>query len=333
MLELASVLRDLASKNEAACLAIVVQSGRGPVRAGAKVVFDASGARRAGDAVFSDKLERELGQRAAEAVSAAEPALVDLADEACGATMKVYLEPQQRAHELVVLGRGPVAAALARIGAASGFRVRAVEQGFERMEAPGPSAHVVVATGHEADEAALGAALGGWPASVQLVASSRRAPIVLDALRKMRVPEEKLALVRSPAGLDLGGDSPEEIAVSIIAEILLLRRGGSGRPLSDVKGTRSATVPTTRLPIVSAPTPTLATAPPPAQAPPPKVPSLFSTAPRKPKVKFAMEDSDELKIATSHDEDFRPDDAPPAKPARVTKKTKRSNDDDDESFR
>src|SRR5438094_268789 len=74
---------------------------------------------------------------------------------------------------------------------------------FERFAPLGDGAQVVVATGHEADEEALAAALRGKPASVQLVASSRRLPHVLAALGKAGVPAEALALVRAPAGLDI----------------------------------------------------------------------------------------------------------------------------------
>ncbi len=142
--------------------------------------------------------------------------------------------------EILLLGEGPVASAIARVADASGFRVAHVARDFAGLPAPGPSAHVVVATGHAADEEALAFALRGTPRTVQLVASARRVPLVLDALRGAGVGEEKLALLRSPAGLDLGGDSPGEIALSILAEIVASSHGATGRPLSELKGTRSA---------------------------------------------------------------------------------------------
>jgi xanthine dehydrogenase accessory factor len=294
MLDLAELLRGLASNNEPACLAIVV-AGKRP---GVKAVYDASGARRGGDAAFSDALEKEIGKRAVKAIASGEASLHDLTDDACGASFKVYLEPQRGSAELLLLGHGPVASALERVARASGFNVRAVARDFARLERPGERTHAVVTTGHEADEEALAAVLSGSPASVQLVASSRRVPIVFDALRGMGVSEEKLALVRAPAGLDLGGSSPDEIAVSIVAEILAVRGGGSGRPLSEVKGTRA------KKDGAAAPRSSAADG----------VVDLRRTVPparsrEDNRVhKVTLEDSDQFKLPTRHDEDFRPDD-------------------------
>lgn len=297
MLDLAELLRSLASNNEPACLAIVV-AGKGPVRPGVKAVYDASGARRGGDAHFSDALEKEVGKRAAKAIASGEAALHDLSDDACGAAFKVYLEPQRGSAELLLLGHGPVATALERVARASGFAVRVVPRGFNTLERTGERTHAVVTTGHEADEEALAAVLSGNPATVQLVASSRRAPIVFDALRGMGVSEEKLALVRAPAGLDLGGSSPEEIAVSIVAEILAARGGGSGRPLSEVKGTRARKG---------------GAAPASSEGPDGVVDLRRPVPPPRSREdnrvhKVNLEDSDQFKLPTRHDEDFRPDD-------------------------
>src|SRR4051812_47651164 len=112
MLDLAEVLRDLTSRGESSAVAIVVAAAHGPVRVGTKVVYDGRGKRRAGDALLSDKLERELAERVAAAIEKGEPALVELADDTCGSGIKVYVEPQQRGGELLVLGHGPVADAL-----------------------------------------------------------------------------------------------------------------------------------------------------------------------------------------------------------------------------
>jgi xanthine dehydrogenase accessory factor len=82
---------------------------------------------------------------------------------------------------------------------------------------------VVVATMGRGDEEALAAALAGGAGYVGLVASARRAGVVLRALRERGLTEEALARVRSPAGLDLGPSSQEEIAVAVLAELVAWR--------------------------------------------------------------------------------------------------------------
>ena len=96
---------------------------------------------------------------------------------------------------------------------------------------PDPAADaVVVATMGHGDEDALASALKAGVGYVGLVASARRAAVVLDALRRRGVEEEALARVRSPAGLDLGPSTQEEIAVAILAELVDWRHGLAAAP-------------------------------------------------------------------------------------------------------
>ncbi|MEE9202776.1 MAG: XdhC family protein, partial [Dehalococcoidia bacterium] len=91
---------------------------------------------------------------------------------------------------------------------------------------------VVVATrGHKHDHVALLAAAGTPAGYLALVGSRRKAALVSRALREAGVSPERVSQVRCPAGLDIGARTPEEIAVSILAEVLMWRRGGDGRPL------------------------------------------------------------------------------------------------------
>jgi xanthine dehydrogenase accessory factor len=86
-----------------------------------------------------------------------------------------------------------------------------------------------VATMGHGDEDALASALKAGVGYVGLVASGRRAAVVLDALRERGVAEEELARVRSPAGRDLGPSTQEEIAVAVLAELVDWRHGLAGR--------------------------------------------------------------------------------------------------------
>jgi xanthine dehydrogenase accessory factor len=95
-----------------------------------------------------------------------------------------------------------------------------------------PRSAVVVATHGRFDEDALEHALRSDAEYVSLVASPTRARVILEALRARAIPEERLGRLKAPAGLDLGAVTPEEIAVSILAEIIACRRaaGRSSAP-------------------------------------------------------------------------------------------------------
>lgn len=165
-----------------------------------------------------------------------------------GGTMEIFVEPHLPRPSLLIVGTAPVARALARLGQAMGYRVVAVGTGgsepplaeaVEVLDGPdaiaaggaGPRTLVVVASHGEGDEAALERALAARPAYLGLVASRKRAGSIRDYLRSRGVAEEDLTRLRSPAGLDLGARRPEEIALSILAEIVeTLNRGEPAGP-------------------------------------------------------------------------------------------------------
>jgi xanthine dehydrogenase accessory factor len=148
-----------------------------------------------------------------------------------GGTLEIYVEPVLPREQLVLLGDGPVVETLARLGAAIHFDVVTVdrEDGLAAL-AIARGAWVVVATHGRFDEDALAHALRGEARYVSLVASPRRAAVVVEALRAAGVPAERLGRLKAPAGLDLGASTPEEIAVSILAEIVQLRRRAPATP-------------------------------------------------------------------------------------------------------
>ena len=125
--------------------------------------------------------------------------------------VEIYLEPMQPLRRLCVLGDTPVARALAALAKMVGYVV---------IASPNDADTVVVATMGMGDEEALTAAATSGAAYVGLVASRKKAAFLFDYLRANGVPNEQLARVKAPAGLDLGGMQPEEIALSIVAEIV-----------------------------------------------------------------------------------------------------------------
>jgi len=154
-------------------------------------------------------------------------------------TMDVFIEPVLPAPGIVVLGSSPVAVALADIAPRFGYSVTvcapAEEQGFfaaadARIDgfmleaAETADKYLVVSTQGRGDEAALSAALSVPSAHVAFVGSKAKAAALGEKLAGKGVDEIRLARLKAPAGLDIGAITPDEIALSILAEITELRR-------------------------------------------------------------------------------------------------------------
>jgi xanthine dehydrogenase accessory factor len=178
--------------------------------------------------------------------------------EAEGGRVSLYLEPHLPPPELVIVGAGHVARPLCRVGAMLGFRVTVLDDRPEfatRERFPdavevrpadfadpfrgvriGPRTFLVLVTrGHKYDfEALRGLLLGPeLPAYVGMIGSRRRTRAALEALVREGIGAERLRAVHAPIGLDVGAETPEEIAVAIAAELVMARRGGTGQPLRD----------------------------------------------------------------------------------------------------
>ena len=151
-------------------------------------------------------------------------------------TLAIYLEPSLPRPDLVVIGQSPMARSLAVLGDKLGFRVTAcdpsataelfpdAESHVQQLDGirgmTGPRSYIVAATAGHYDEEALEAALSGEASYVGLVASPRRGRAVIDYLRGKGVCPEALKRVKYPAGMDIGAETPEEIALSILTEIV-----------------------------------------------------------------------------------------------------------------
>jgi len=143
-----------------------------------------------------------------------------------GGTLEIYVEPFLPKPALLLLGHGPVLETLAALGRATQFDVSVVDPDAPVRSplALGPGTFVVVATHGASDEEALTRVLATDVVYVSLVASRRRAAAVVERLKQRGVSPERLGALKAPAGLDIGAVTPEEIAVSIMAEIVQLRR-------------------------------------------------------------------------------------------------------------
>jgi xanthine dehydrogenase accessory factor len=158
-----------------------------------------------------------------------------------GGTVDIFLEPVLAAPRLVVFGVSPVARAVAQLGKAMGYLVDVVDPDAHAAEllattfsadrvftdpaaaelrGGAPIASVVVASMGEHDEDAVAAALAMRPAYLGVVASRKRFAVLRETLLERGISAHALEAIRSPAGLDLGGRQPEEVALSILAEIV-----------------------------------------------------------------------------------------------------------------
>jgi xanthine dehydrogenase accessory factor len=167
----------------------------------------------------------------------------------CGGQVEIFVEPIQPKPTLVVIGSGHVGKAVASLAHWLGFRV-AVNDDRPEFCTPeavpdadayyicsikdlpnqldiNPLTFLVLTTrGVDIDVPGLPALLNTHAAYIGVIGSRRRWATTRKTLLEAGVPEEKLERVRSPIGLKLNAETPEEIAVSILAEIILLRNGG-----------------------------------------------------------------------------------------------------------
>ena len=255
---LARILRE-GSAN--AVLASIVSTPRGQLFIGAKILIEKVSARAGttGDAA----LDEEIAQQAtAFLVSRAEARMLSVEDFAPALAewheTRVLFERVEPEPRVVVCGAGHVGAALARLARQVGYRVTLIDdraefvarelfpdEGIELVAAANWTEPVrasigagrgvavaVVTRGHNEDDECLRAALAARPDYVGMIGSRRRTNIVLERLRADGFAEEVLRAVCAPVGLDIGAVTPEEVALSILAEVVAHRRGGKGGALS-----------------------------------------------------------------------------------------------------
>jgi xanthine dehydrogenase accessory factor len=160
-----------------------------------------------------------------------------------GGTLDIYIEPVLAKPQIVILGRSLVAQTLARLGKAIDFSVSVIAPGAtcenfpdadvirEQLELSdrelAPRSYIVVSTQGESDEEALEIALATRARYIAFVASKNKAEKVFEYLRAKGIPSGELSRIHAPAGVPIGAVSPEEIAVSVLAEIV---QAGRSKP-------------------------------------------------------------------------------------------------------
>jgi xanthine dehydrogenase accessory factor len=244
--EILSSLQQSLEQGEAVALATVVDvQGTSPARVGSKLLVWPGG--RVEGNIGGGGLARNVREQALQALWEGNSRLYRRASaedgatepgEPCGGEVTVFVEVFQPAPALLIVGGGHIGSALAGMGRLVGMQIQIVDVQPERatIDQLDPASitrdtYVVIASAtHASDEEALGQVLGSPAAYIGMIGSQRKVQTIFDHLRAGGATEEQLARVRAPIGLDLGGRSPEEIAVAILAEILQVRYEGTGTP-------------------------------------------------------------------------------------------------------
>ncbi|MBI4673278.1 MAG: XdhC family protein [Chloroflexi bacterium] len=157
-----------------------------------------------------------------------------------GGTMDVYIEPVLPKPQLILLGNSPVAQTLAKLAHVLDFEIEVCDPQATPEQFPDaahvftehnlqwltvrPLSFVVISTQGHDDELALEAAARSNAAYIAMVASSKKFAGRAEYLRERGIREEHIARIKAPAGLDIGARTPDEIAASILAEMIRFRR-------------------------------------------------------------------------------------------------------------
>lgn len=256
-----SRLAELQAGGEAVVLCTVVRtSGSVPRRAGAKMLVFSDG--RTEDTIGGGEMEARVVAEALRSLADGQPRTLEysLTDPSrgdpgiCGGTMEVFVEPINPEPTLLVIGAGHVGRALAQLADFLGYRVLVSDDRPElctRENIPHADAFYPVAISElpkhvkfnlqtyiclttrnaEIDIKGLPALLDSPSGYIGVIGSRRRWAEARKKMEAAGIPAAKLDRVRSPMGLELNAETPEEIALSIMSEIVMLRRGGDGKQM------------------------------------------------------------------------------------------------------
>ena len=246
-------LADIADgPHAAAVVTVVAASGSTPRKPGATMVVIADGSEhgRIEGTIGGGAVEHQLRKVALDVITTTRPRSVEIAltkelGMCCGGTMTFFVESLRMRPPLLLFGAGHVAQALCRVATTAGFDVTvadpraellalcadavAVVDDYQRDDLAklpfGPDAFIVVAThDHQVDQAIIERVIPLAFRWCALVGSRRKAMLTRERCLNRGIAPELVERLRCPAGLDIGAETPEEIAVSIIAEMVQVRR-------------------------------------------------------------------------------------------------------------
>jgi xanthine dehydrogenase accessory factor len=182
----------------------------------------------------------------------------------CGGTLEVFVEPILPQPVLYIFGGGHVSLSVARAASAAGFAIAVIddrgmyanaerfpmageihlsyESAFEQLKPNASSYLLIVTRGHKDDMRVLAWAVRTEARYIGMIGSKRKVLSIYKALEKEGYSASEFERVHAPVGLDIGAMSPEEIAVSITAELIAVRRNAQNPPHKSVKLTQAAAV-------------------------------------------------------------------------------------------
>jgi len=239
----------------AALVTVVGAQGSTPQRPGARMLVFSDGT--VTGTIGGGCVEAEMAKRARRAIENGRPVLTtyDLTpDQAgdeglvCGGRMEIFIEPLEPTPDLAILGAGHVARPLCALAATAGFRVAvmddrekyatparfpeadrvhvgAFETAAEQLGLTPRSFVLVVTRGHRGDATAIASCLPVRPRFLGLLGSKAKMAHVFADLLERGFSSDDLARVETPVGVEIGAETPEEIAVSIVARMIAVRRG------------------------------------------------------------------------------------------------------------
>jgi xanthine dehydrogenase accessory factor len=244
ILSLSSAITD---KQPAVLATVVEVKGASPAKAGAQIVLLEDGLTVG--TVGGGKLEAAILTDARTSLYEGTPRLshyslteegTDAVGTLCGGEVSVFIQPFLPPPQLVIVGGGHIGRPLKAMGEAAGFDVIVVDVEPGCADVPElASVHlttdsyiVLITTDHVSDEAALRHVIASPVQYIGMIGSRAKCGAILDHLKDDGIADDSLQRVYAPIGLDLGGPSPEEIAVAILAEVIAVRRGGRGNSRS-----------------------------------------------------------------------------------------------------
>lgn len=260
-LKIYQLAAELESNGEGGALCTIIRSrGSTPRHTGSKMLVYANG--DIVGTVGGGEVESRVVREALNSLKTGSPRLLsyDMLDPnqgdpgVCGGQLEVYVEPIVPRATLLIIGGGHVGKAVAHLARWLDFQVAVSD---DRPEFCTPEANpdaeafypvkmadlpsvmkintqtfiVLTTRGGTVDMDGLPALLDSPAAYIGVIGSRRRWAITRKALLDRGISQEKIDQVHSPIGLELNAETPEEIAVSIMAEIIMLRNGGSGQPM------------------------------------------------------------------------------------------------------
>jgi xanthine dehydrogenase accessory factor len=252
---------------EAALATIIRDKGSVPRRAGTRMIVFADG--HTEGTIGGGEMENRVTAEALQVIRDRQPRIVPyrFSDPThgdpgvCGGEIEVFIEPLRSRPTLIVVGVGHVGRAVAHLAHWLGFRLvvsddrtEYASQGIvseadqticcllgelpKRVTIDDQTYLVLTTRNVTLDVAGLPALLETDFAYLGIIGSRRRWETTVGLLREAGIPEAKIQRVVSPTGLELNAETPEEIALSILAQIILLRRGGSGESMRHLPAAR-----------------------------------------------------------------------------------------------